>query len=310
MTFNLSILSFLFTTLLSLFLIGITFMPAQANHEAAPTFHDASQLSGYAWSSNIGWISFAGGNYSVQINPSGTLTGYAWSSNIGWIQFGGLTGCPSGTCAATVDVDANELMGWARALNYGSGWDGWISLNCLNSAGCVSSDYGVTMTSGGAFNSSYAWGDMVIGWTNFSLVTADTTVLCPDSTHPNSCNTDFSGIVVTDLWCRTTESACTGVDVCSGVPVSCSNVVLDGEVTVSPAIIRKGDSVTVTWTMVSPVDSCYVESTDGQSWNNGDSALLTFNTNNFTLYCVPAGGGPDIEVDTASVKVLPNVYES
>lgn len=53
-------------------------------------------LSGYAWSSNIGWISFRNDTtdpssipYGVDYNSSnGFLSGYAWSSNIGWISFG------------------------------------------------------------------------------------------------------------------------------------------------------------------------------------------------------------------------------
>lgn len=67
-------------------------------------------LSGWAWSSNIGWISFnssdtgaSGGPYAVNIStttlsPSiGKFTGYAWSSNVGWISFnpGDITGCPN-----------------------------------------------------------------------------------------------------------------------------------------------------------------------------------------------------------------------
>ncbi|MBI3631890.1 MAG: hypothetical protein HY225_00370 [Candidatus Vogelbacteria bacterium] len=50
-------------------------------------------LSGYAWSSNIGWISFSGVTtpplYEVTYDTiDGILSGYAWSSNIGWISFG------------------------------------------------------------------------------------------------------------------------------------------------------------------------------------------------------------------------------
>lgn len=56
-------------------------------------------MSGWAWSENIGWISFnstddqdpstpgiqpATSNYGVNKNADGTLAGYAWSSNIGW----------------------------------------------------------------------------------------------------------------------------------------------------------------------------------------------------------------------------------
>ncbi|MBI3633788.1 MAG: hypothetical protein HY226_05890 [Candidatus Vogelbacteria bacterium] len=55
-------------------------------------------ITGYAWSSNVGWISFNGGGatplYDVTYNADPIspnyrmLSGYAWSSNIGWISFG------------------------------------------------------------------------------------------------------------------------------------------------------------------------------------------------------------------------------
>ena len=61
-------------------------------------------VSGYAWSPNIGWLSFncdnnppCAQNYGVSINPStGLFSGYAWSPNIGWVSFNktDLTGCP------------------------------------------------------------------------------------------------------------------------------------------------------------------------------------------------------------------------
>lgn len=51
-------------------------------------------VSGYAWSENIGWISFnstsSGGgiDYGVDVDIStGDFSGYAWSENIGWISF-------------------------------------------------------------------------------------------------------------------------------------------------------------------------------------------------------------------------------
>ncbi len=83
-------------------------------------------LSGYAWSggaatadSGIGWIQMydvSGQTYGVCLtNDQTTLTGYAWSSNVGWISFNQahLTGCPSGTCSARLVNGA--LQGWARA---------------------------------------------------------------------------------------------------------------------------------------------------------------------------------------------------
>src|SRR3989344_2715153 len=47
-----------------------------------------------------GWLSFScisGGdcntsNYGVNIDDFGDISGYAWSSNYGWIKFGGLSG--------------------------------------------------------------------------------------------------------------------------------------------------------------------------------------------------------------------------
>jgi len=156
-------------------------------------------LTGWAWSSNIGWVSFNCDNfgtclndeaYNVTIDPStGALSGYAWSSNIGWIQFGGLSGFPSGngTTAQNAALKGSTLTGWARALSAGSdgGWDGWISLsgstvstpvNYHNSqipvggaaaptAGTQGS-YGVTVA-GNNLN-SFAWGSDVVGWLSFS----------------------------------------------------------------------------------------------------------------------------------------------
>lgn len=126
----------------------------------------SDNLSGWAWSSNIGWISFnsancdsdgdlqvdltapAGcpapgtpiSNYGVNVQSNGELQGYAWSDHIGWISFNSselnIAGCPSADCTARRIGD--ELIGFARALKPAtsgiSGWDGWISLSCENAA--------------------------------------------------------------------------------------------------------------------------------------------------------------------------------
>jgi len=53
-------------------------------------------LSGWAWSENFGWISFASTTpvtYGVTVATStGEFDGYAWSENIGWISFNCKTG--------------------------------------------------------------------------------------------------------------------------------------------------------------------------------------------------------------------------
>ena len=127
-------------------------------------------LSGWAWSENIGWISFnsentVGGsiNYKVKIDFStGVFSGYAWSENIGWISFNEieLTGCPSGTCQAKLDFLTNEVSGWARVLSYGGGWDGWIRLRDTN--------YGVSWNESTNELEGWAWSDMVVGWISFN----------------------------------------------------------------------------------------------------------------------------------------------
>jgi len=129
---------------------------------------------GWAWSENIGWLSFScantmaigtGNDYGVDINPAtGLFSGYAWSENVGWISFNSsdLVGCPSGTCEAKVSTTTGQVSGWARALAYGGGWDGWIKLRDTN--------YGVWIDSSvsPAEFRDWAWSDMVIGWISFN----------------------------------------------------------------------------------------------------------------------------------------------
>jgi PKD repeat protein len=148
-------------------------------------------LSGWAWSENVGWISFncyndyngdgvledhcSSSNYGVKLDPSTKVfSGYAWSEHIGWISFNrSETGAPptedpcfDGSCIAKLDPSTNKVYGWAKALVYGGGWDGWIKLNDAN--------YGVTLNSStGKFEGwATGWddtpGEAVIGWISFN----------------------------------------------------------------------------------------------------------------------------------------------
>ena len=90
---------------------------------------------GWAWSSNIGWISFNSEtdgsivDYGVHINDEGIFSGYAWSENIGWIHFAPTSGYPGAPQnGVKVDLESGEVSGWARALSFGGGWDGCIKL--------------------------------------------------------------------------------------------------------------------------------------------------------------------------------------
>jgi hypothetical protein len=137
-----------------------------------PHFSEASasdNLSGYAWSETIGWISMnnipdGGADYGVTVAADGTISGYAWSEYIGWISFSAsdVASCPTAPCAPVFNKVTGQVTGWAKALNGGivnsGGWDGFISLS--------GSNYGVTVT--GCTWSGWAWGSDVVGWVNFN----------------------------------------------------------------------------------------------------------------------------------------------
>ncbi|MEZ4103730.1 MAG: hypothetical protein R3B60_00370 [Candidatus Paceibacterota bacterium] len=97
---------------------------------------DVGDVTGFAWSSTIGWISSncldtsscATSDYGIKVSfITGEISGQAWSENIGWISFNrDETGNPpqaphnsgSGPIARYVDngVGGGDLVGWARAL--------------------------------------------------------------------------------------------------------------------------------------------------------------------------------------------------
>jgi len=91
--------------------------------------------------------------YKVSSDANGKLAGWAWSDNIGWISFCGNTAGPStwdGTkwvCPASptyqvsIATSTGEFSGWAWAGDYG-----WISFNCNQPEignTCATSDYKV-----------------------------------------------------------------------------------------------------------------------------------------------------------------------
>jgi len=127
-------------------------------------------VSGFAWSDNIGWISFNCNdtsscdsvNYGVSVSELGILAGFAWSDNIGWISFNenDLKNCPEEPCKAS--FVEGSLFGWARVLSHGGGWDGWISLSGVDPS------YGVIINNENKFE-GFSWGADVVGWLQFNL---------------------------------------------------------------------------------------------------------------------------------------------
>ncbi len=148
----------------------------------APT--SQQYLTGFAWSSNIGWISARGTNYGIELSPTGALSGYAWASNLGWISFNAadVASCPSGACAPTVNQQTGAVDGWARACSgtrskdckgadRTDGWEGWIHLSGNNhSSPNIGGTGGVTYLPSTGNLKGYAWGGEVVGWINFNGV--------------------------------------------------------------------------------------------------------------------------------------------
>jgi hypothetical protein len=211
----------IFLVFLSLFIIAVFGYFIFNDHEkqVQAKIYDAGppvtgdNLSGFAWSSNIGWISFNvsdcdtdgdgtyegasenGGaapaecptsgtahDYGVNIDKTtGNLSGYAWSENVGWVSFEE-SGTPDNTevtnncdasCDPTVDCTAcnnsSEIYGWAKILSMGD--DGWISLRG------TSPDYGISADVANSELTGWAWNgnvdDSGIGWISFNADDCD-----------------------------------------------------------------------------------------------------------------------------------------
>lgn len=124
-----------------------------------------------------GWISMNNlsdgtpNAYGVSINTTtGVWSGYGWSEHMGWINF-----APSGPYptqpgntgnGVKTNITNGKTCGWARALAGGTpqsgGWDGWISM--------CGTGFQVTVNITAGTMSGKAWGDMVMGWIDFSQV--------------------------------------------------------------------------------------------------------------------------------------------
>jgi len=145
-------------------------------------------VSGWAWSENIGWISLnskncdlnnndfidivCGGddstikviNYGVKIDSNdGTFSGYAWSENIGWINFAPEGPYPEEPQNAARLIN-NTVSGWIRAEAHDDSWDGWIKMSGTTTE---NEPYGVSISNDGKLH-GWAWGGNVVGWISFN----------------------------------------------------------------------------------------------------------------------------------------------
>ncbi len=117
----------------------------------------AGDLTGVAWGKGAGYVflnclstdNCLVSNYKVSADKDGNLSGYAWSESMGWISFcgntGGTNGCATSTIAYGVTINTNT------GVFTGQAWSevaGYISFNCITggSSGtnvCSTSNYKV-----------------------------------------------------------------------------------------------------------------------------------------------------------------------
>jgi hypothetical protein len=167
------------------------YMPPVYSCTTQPSYctPDNHNVSGYAWSPNIGWISTncgdvtpqAEADYGLNIDPStGLFSGYAWSPNIGWIDFATTSGFPAlPSLSARVDLSTGQVSGWARASANNSFWDGWIKLG--DSSGLWPSGGSQVFVDSTNYSTddysefkNWAWGGNIVGWVSFNSKDCDT----------------------------------------------------------------------------------------------------------------------------------------
>jgi hypothetical protein len=124
-------------------------------------------------------------NYGVNIDQDGNFSGYAWSSNAGWVSFyksDSIANLPDdyafnincsnsctalNNCTACYNLTNKNIYGWAKILRLGDN-NGWLKLRKGAEAG---SDYGVNIAGNGEFM-GYAWNgndnNIGLGWASFN----------------------------------------------------------------------------------------------------------------------------------------------
>lgn len=243
-------------------------------------------------------------NYGVDISPligTGIFTGYAWSENIGWISFDrAVTNNPpsapfdggSGPIAQ-VDWSTGAVTGWARALvgceetagvpvtscaSSGAGatvggWDGWIKFS--DDSNSFWNGSGVKITSGNF--SGYAWGGDVAGWIDFAPTVGGFLISNPPIVTILACSNGTNNPPLCSQ-CPNGNIYDTGVAQC--IPCAGTGCTGDGDTTTVPSttLVCNGGATAPPY-----CNSC----STGQAWN-GSSCVLCAGVGG----CSGAGGIP------------------
>lgn len=295
-------------------------------HKAAAA--DPMSITGYAWSSaspGVGWISFSGPGYGVFENvTTGAFSGYAWSSNIGWISFAASDATHP---APNIASGTGEITGWVRACaafankNACSGaldpktegWDGWIALSGTAQDG---SSYGVVQDASCTWT-GYAWGSDAIGAIKMSGTTADGSsygVVGVDSVTCAPVNGGWSDFSSCSVSCGggTRTRSCTnpsptngGAECTGSTSQSCNTQACPPIVTLfaNPSVIDNAQSSTLIWSSTNANSCASAGGFDTHNATSGSASTgaLT-STQNYQVTC--SGPGGYTESNIVTVKVL------
>ncbi len=215
-------------------------------------------LTGWAWSPNVGWISFNSSNsgaggaaYGVKVSDAGVLSGYAWAPTVGWLSFNSAdtTGCGDTTlasCAPQLTFGTGRVAGWARFINgigRTDGWNGWVKLSdseFFESPGYQGTQ-GVTYDNSKLSFSGYSWGSPATGWIKWDG-DGSNGVKCPTCPQPTQAcaletlpaTTNVIPRTVTVNWYSNPGSTCTGSGFATGGAAEGStNITVNGDTQLS-----------------------------------------------------------------------------
>ncbi len=113
-----------------------------------------TELTGYLWGENVGWISLNCSNtnscnsssFKVSNNGFGNLSGYAWGETTGWVNFKSTTGNAMHKVDLVASSDptyVSKFSGYSWSENYG-----WIQFDCAVANACVETDWQHQSTGG------------------------------------------------------------------------------------------------------------------------------------------------------------------
>lgn len=268
-----------------------------------------------------GYIMSGGSGYTTGTNVSNIAGSGQLAANTGGSDYNGTAGRGGDAYTNNAAPGLVVVIPIISASTSPSGWDGWISLNCLNSGACGTSNYGLSLS--GSNIRGFAWGGDVIGWLQFN---------CADSVSTNCSTSNFSVTVTSSIptiasftatspiaynsntqldWSVTNASACSGSGGWSG-----SKATSTGTQSVGPLIVDTSFTLTCTNQFGTSTQARVVTVNPApdftlSSSNNVKKANIQINSTPTTITVVPISGynnAVTLSVTPSSLGGVPVAY--